>query len=55
MTTDDFYWYASVVIFLPWALLIFLPRGRYTELVAPNAKWKLSAAREGQEWQLPSR
>jgi phosphoribosyl 1,2-cyclic phosphodiesterase len=28
---------------------------RYTELVAPNAKWRLSAAREGQEWVLPER
>ena len=25
---------------------------RYTDLVAPNAKWKLTAAREGQEWHL---
>lgn len=37
MTTDDFYWYASVAIFIPWALLIFLPRGRYTEPVAFGA------------------
>ena len=28
---------------------------RYTELVAPGAAWKLSAACEGQEWDLPER
>ncbi len=37
MTTDDFYWYASIAIFVPWALLIFVPRGRYTEPVAFGA------------------
>ena len=34
MTTDTFYTYASVLIFLPWALLIFAPNGRYTEKIA---------------------
>ena len=28
---------------------------RYTELVAPGARWKLSAACEGQEWRLAER
>ena len=28
---------------------------RYTELVAPHAAWKLSAAFEGQEWRLEER
>jgi ribonuclease BN (tRNA processing enzyme) len=28
---------------------------RYTSLVAPNARWRLSAAFEGQEWDLPER
>lgn len=26
---------------------------RYAELVAPNARWRISAAREGQQWDLP--
>ncbi|HMX38946.1 MAG TPA: ABA4-like family protein [Saprospiraceae bacterium] len=34
MSADDFYWYASVLIFLPWVLLVFAPRWRYTEPVA---------------------
>ena len=34
MSSDDFYWYASIVIFLPWALLIFVPNWRRTELIA---------------------
>lgn len=34
MSADDFYWYASVLIFLPWALLILAPRWRYSELIA---------------------
>jgi phosphoribosyl 1,2-cyclic phosphodiesterase len=28
---------------------------RYKELIAPEAKWTLSAAREGQRWELPLR
>jgi hypothetical protein len=34
MSADDFYWYASILIFLPWALLVLAPRWRYTEPVA---------------------
>lgn len=34
MTTDVFYTYASVLIFFPWALLIFAPNGRFTEKIA---------------------
>jgi hypothetical protein len=37
MTADSFYWYASVLIFLPWALLIFAPNWRYTEPIAFGA------------------
>ena len=34
MAADDFYWYASILIFLPWALLILAPKWQYTEPVA---------------------
>jgi hypothetical protein len=34
MLADNFYWYASVAIFLPWLLLIVAPRWRYSETVA---------------------
>ncbi|MEO6758886.1 MAG: abscisic acid-deficient protein Aba4 family protein, partial [Saprospiraceae bacterium] len=34
MSSDDFYWYASIFIFLPWLLLMFVPNWRHTELVA---------------------
>lgn len=34
MSADNFYWYASILIFLPWALLMFAPRWQYTEPVA---------------------
>ena len=34
MTADNFYWYASVLIFVPWALLLFAPKWHRTELVA---------------------
>ncbi|MCB0528063.1 MAG: ABA4-like family protein [Saprospiraceae bacterium] len=34
MTADDFYSYASILIFLPWALLILAPKWQYTEPVA---------------------
>jgi hypothetical protein len=34
MTADDFYWYASVLIFIPWGLLIAAPRYKYTEMIA---------------------
>lgn len=44
MTTDSFYWYASVLIFVPWALLIFVPRWRFTEPTAFAAALVLSLA-----------
>jgi hypothetical protein len=34
MSADDFYWYASVLIFIPWGLLILAPKYRYTETIA---------------------
>ena len=34
MSADNFYWYASILIFLPWLLLILAPNGRYTEPIA---------------------
>ena len=37
MSADDFYWYASILIFVPWILLIFAPRWQYTEPVAFGA------------------
>lgn len=37
MSADDFYWYASILIFIPWALLIFAPKWQYTEPVAFGA------------------
>lgn len=33
-TPENFYWYASFLIFIPWGLLIFLPRWRDTERIA---------------------
>ncbi len=44
MTADNFYWYASVLIFVPWALLIFAPRWRFTEPVAFGSALLLSLA-----------
>jgi Domain of unknown function (DUF4281) len=37
MTPDSFYWYASVLIFLPWLCLMFAPRWQWTERVAFGA------------------
>ncbi|MFN0034175.1 MAG: ABA4-like family protein [Saprospiraceae bacterium] len=37
MTADSFYWYASILIFLPWLLLIAAPNWRYTEPIAFGA------------------
>ena len=37
MTADSFYWYASIIIFLPWLLLIAAPNWKYTEPVAFGA------------------
>ncbi|MCS6928280.1 MAG: ABA4-like family protein [Saprospiraceae bacterium] len=34
MTVSQFYAYASILIFVPWALLIAAPRWRYTEILA---------------------
>ena len=34
MSADNFYWYASILIFVPWALLMFVPRWQYTEPIA---------------------
>ena len=34
MSSNDFYWYASILIFLPWGLLMFAPNFRHTELIA---------------------
>ena len=44
MTADNFYSYASVLIFVPWALLIFAPRWRFTEPVAFGSALLLSLA-----------
>lgn len=37
MTADNFYGWAGILIFIPWAMLIFLPNGKYTERVAMGA------------------
>lgn len=37
MTADSFYWYASILIFLPWVLLIVTPSWRYTEPISFGA------------------
>ena len=39
----------------PQVTRLFTDAKRYTELVAPMAKWKLSAASEGQRWDLSAR
>ena len=44
MTADNFYWYASVLIFIPWGLMIFAPRWRFTEPVAFGSALFLSLA-----------
>lgn len=44
MTADNFYWYASVLIFVPWALLIFASRWRFTEPIAFGSALLLSLA-----------
>lgn len=36
-TPDTFYWYASFLIFIPWALLVLAPRWRNTETIAFGA------------------
>jgi hypothetical protein len=37
LSADDFYWYTSVFIFLPWILLVVAPTWRYTEPVSFGA------------------
>ena len=37
MTPDSFYWYASILIFGPWLLLILAPNWKYTEPIAFGA------------------
>jgi hypothetical protein len=37
MTADSFYWYASILIFLPWLLLMAAPNWKYTEPIAFGA------------------
>ena len=44
MTAENIYWYASVLIFIPWGLLMFAPKWRYTEWVAFAAAFVLLAA-----------
>jgi hypothetical protein len=44
MSADDFYWYASILIFVPWGLMIFAPRWAYTEPVAFGSAIILLAA-----------
>ncbi len=42
MTADNFYWYASVLIFIPWAMLVFAPRWRFSEPIAFGSALLLS-------------
>lgn len=44
MTADSFFSYASVLIFIPWGLLIFASRWRFTEPVAFGSALLLSLA-----------
>ncbi len=44
MSINQFYTYASVLIFVPWALLLFAPRWRYTATVAFLCALALSLA-----------
>lgn len=37
ITADNFYWYASILIFIPWAMLLLAPSWRYTEKTAFGA------------------
>jgi hypothetical protein len=34
MDANDFYWYASILIFFPWGAMIFAPNWKYSEAVA---------------------
>ncbi len=42
MTADNFYWYVSTLIFIPWVLLVFAPKWRFTEPVAFGSALLLS-------------
>ena len=44
MSADNFYWYASILIFVPWALLMFVPNWKFTEPVAFGAAIELLIA-----------
>lgn len=44
MSADNFYWYSTVLIFIPWVLLIFMPSWRFTERVAFAAGFILLVA-----------
>ena len=44
MTIENIYWYASILIFLPWALLIFAPKWKYTEPISFGAAFFLLLA-----------
>lgn len=44
MTADSFYGYASILIFIPWGLLIFASRWRYSEAIAFGSALFLSLA-----------
>lgn len=44
MTADNFFSYASILIFVPWGLLVFAPRWRFTEPVAFGSALFLSLA-----------
>ena len=37
MTIDNFYWWASILIFIPWLLLLLAPNGKYTDIIAFGA------------------
>lgn len=44
MSTDDFYWYSTVLIFIPWILMAFMPSWRYSERIAFGAGFILLLA-----------
>lgn len=44
MSADNFYWYSTVLIFIPWVLLMFMPSWRYTERIAFGAGFILLLA-----------
>ena len=44
MSADNFYWYSTVLIFIPWLLMIFMPSWRFTERIAFGAGFILMLA-----------